>query len=110
MTASTSPDPESVTPAAVDAVRRALDGRWTDVREEIRARDDFATLRVEPGTDVETHRERVWEMLGRLAADGHALHGFPTSVGGLGDIGGSVASFEMLAFADQSLQVKSGVQ
>jgi acyl-CoA oxidase len=110
VTASTHLDPESVTPAAVDAVRRALDGRWSDVREEIRARDDFATLRVDPGTDVEAYRERVWEMLGQLAADGHALHGFPTSVGGLGDIGGSVVSFEMLAFADLSLQVKSGVQ
>ena len=110
MTASTPLDPGSVTPAAVVAVRAALDGRWASVREEIRARDDFASLRVAPGTDSETYRDRVWEMLGQLAADGHALHGFPTSVGGHGDIGGSVVSFEMLAFADLSLQVKSGVQ
>ncbi len=110
MTASTAPEPGSVTPATVVAVRRSLDGGWAGLRDEIRARDDFAQLRVEPGTDTETHRERVWEMLGRLAADGHALHGFPTAVGGHGDIGGSVVSFEMLAFADLSLQVKSGVQ
>ncbi|HEY2223366.1 acyl-CoA dehydrogenase [Actinomycetospora sp.] len=110
MTASTPLDPGSVTPAAVVAVRQALDGRWSAVREEIRARDDFASLRVAPGADPETYRDRVWEMLGQLAADGHALHGFPTSVGGHGDIGGSVVSFEMLAFADLSLQVKSGVQ
>jgi acyl-CoA oxidase len=110
VTASTPLDPGSVTPAAVVAVRKALDGRWANVRDEIRARDDFASLRVPPGTDSETHRDRVWEMLGQLAADGHALHGFPASVGGHGDIGGSVVSFEMLAFADLSLQVKSGVQ
>ncbi|MCD2193989.1 acyl-CoA dehydrogenase family protein [Actinomycetospora endophytica] len=110
MTASTPLDPGSVTPAAVVAVRHALDGRWSALRDEIRARDDFASLRVAPGTDSETYRDRVWEMLGRLAADGHALHGFPASVGGHGDIGGSVVSFEMLAFADLSLQVKSGVQ
>ena len=97
-------------PAALAAVRTALDGRWAGVRDEIRAREDFAELQVPPGADVETHRARVWEMLGTLAADGHAVHGFPVAQGGLGDIGGSVASFEMLAFADLSLQVKSGVQ
>jgi acyl-CoA oxidase len=99
-----------VTPATVVAVRRALDGRWAGIRDEIRAREDFAELRVDPGTDTETYRAAVWEMLGRLAADGHAVHGFPTAVGGRGDIGGSVVSFEMLAFGDLSLQVKSGVQ
>ncbi|MEJ2867178.1 acyl-CoA dehydrogenase [Actinomycetospora sp. OC33-EN08] len=104
------PSPSDVSPAVVDVVRHALDGRWAWLRDEIRARDDFAALRVEPGTDTETYRARVWDMLGRLAADGHAVHGFPTAVGGRGDIGGSVVSFEMLAFADLSLQVKSGVQ
>ena len=99
-----------VTPATVAAVQRALDGRWHALRDEIRARPDFAELRVPPGTDVESYRGAVRDMLGRLAADGHAVHGFPTAVGGRGDIGGSVVSFEMLAFADLSLQVKSGVQ
>ncbi|MDF2978836.1 MAG: hypothetical protein K0S40_3564 [Actinomycetospora sp.] len=94
----------------VAAVRRALDGRWHTVREEIRSRPDFAELRVHPGTDVESYRAAIWEMLARLARDGHAVHGFPTAVGGRGDIGASVVSFEMLAFADLSLQVKSGVQ
>ncbi|WP_433801558.1 acyl-CoA dehydrogenase family protein [Actinomycetospora sp. CA-084318] len=102
--------PSDVTPAAVAAVRRSLDGRWSWLRDEIRGRDDFADLRVAPGTDTESYRARVWDMLGQLAADGHAVHGFPTAVGGRGDIGGSVVSFEMLAFADLSLQVKSGVQ
>ncbi|HSK59893.1 MAG TPA: acyl-CoA dehydrogenase [Actinomycetospora sp.] len=92
------------------AVRRTLDGRWHTLRDEIRARPDFADLRVHPGTEVETYRAAIWEMLQRLAGEGHAVHGFPTAVGGRGDIGGSVVSFEMLAFADLSLQVKSGVQ
>jgi len=102
--------PDEVTDATVAAVQRALDGRWHTVREEIRARPDFAELRVDPGTDVESYRAEVWGMLRRLADDGHAVHGFPTAVGGRGDIGASVVSFEMLAFADLSLQVKSGVQ
>jgi len=101
---------DDVTDATVAAVRRTLDGRWHTLREEIRARPDFAELRVHPGTDVETYRAAVGEMLQRLADEGHAVHGFPTAVGGRGDIGGSVVSFEMLAFADLSLQVKSGVQ
>ena len=41
---------------------------------------------------------------------GHATLGFPRRYGGQGDVGGSVTSFEMLAFADLSLQVKAGVQ
>lgn len=110
MTASAPLDPATVSPAAVVAVRHALDGRWSSLREEIRARELFASLRVAPGTDTETYRDRVRDMLGRLAADGHARYGFPASVGGHGDIGASVVSFEMLAFADLSLQVKSGVQ
>ncbi|GAA4871536.1 acyl-CoA dehydrogenase [Actinomycetospora straminea] len=104
------PSTDDVTPATVAAVQRTLDGRWHTLRDEIRSREDFAELRVDPGTDVETYRAAIWDMLGRLAADGHAVHGFPTAVGGRGDIGGSVVSFEMLAFADLSLQVKSGVQ
>ncbi|CAA9294893.1 MAG: Fatty-acyl-CoA oxidase, related to yeast fatty acid beta-oxidation enzyme POX1 [uncultured Actinomycetospora sp.] len=96
--------------ATAAAVQRTLDGRWHTLRDEIRGRHDFAELRVHPGTDVETYRAAIWEMLQRLADDGHAVHGFPAAVGGRGDIGGSVVSFEMLAFADLSLQVKSGVQ
>ena len=103
-------DRTSVPAAVVAAVGRRLDGRWHELREEVRGREDFADLRVEPGTDTETHRARVWEMLQVLADDGHAVHGFPVAQGGRGDIGGSVVSFEMLAFADLSLQVKSGVQ
>ena len=100
----------AVGPGTAAATQRTLDGRWHELRDEIRARDDFATLRVPPGSDVETHRARVWDMLAVLAADGHAVHGFPVAQGGRGDIGGSVVSFEMLAYADLSLQVKSGVQ
>ncbi|WP_408630095.1 acyl-CoA dehydrogenase family protein [Actinomycetospora lemnae] len=107
---SSRPSIDDVTPATVAAVRRTLDGRWHTLRDEIRSREDFAELRVDPATGVEAYRAAVWDMLGRLAADGHAVHGFPTAVGGRGDIGGSVVSFEMLAFADLSLQVKSGVQ
>jgi acyl-CoA oxidase len=101
---------DDVTPATVAALQRTLDGRWHTLRDEIRSRDDFAELRVDPGTDVEGYRAAVWDMLRRLADEGHAVHGFPAAVGGRGDIGGSVVSFEMLAFADLSLQVKSGVQ
>lgn len=102
--------PAALTPATVDAVRRTLDGRWSAVRDEIRARPEFATLRVEPDTGVESYRSQILEMLHGLAEAGHASHGFPLAQGGRGDIGGSVVSFEMLAYADLSLQVKSGVQ
>ncbi|MDD7938771.1 acyl-CoA dehydrogenase [Actinomycetospora lutea] len=103
-------DQYDTTDATVAALQRTLDGRWHALRDEVRGRDDVAQLHVDPATDVESYRAAVWQMLARLAAEGHAVHGFPTAVGGRGDIGGSVVSFEMLAYADLSLQVKSGVQ
>ena len=100
----------AVSTHTVDALRRVLDGRWGALRDEVRARPEFADLRVEPDLGTEAYRARIWEMLQTLAAAGHATYGFPVAQGGRGDIGGSVVSFEMLAFADLSLQVKSGVQ
>ncbi|MFG1920395.1 acyl-CoA dehydrogenase [Cryptosporangium sp. NPDC048952] len=91
-------------------LRRVFDGRWAEVREEARKalrRPEFG-LAGDLGRDA--HRQRVWELLEQLATVGHSRLGFPTRYGGLGDTGGSVASFEMLGYGDLSLMVKSGVQ
>ncbi|EXG79190.1 acyl-CoA dehydrogenase [Cryptosporangium arvum] len=91
-------------------LRRVFDGRWAEVRDEARKalrRPEFG-LAGDLGRDA--HRQHVWELLQQLATVGHSRLGFPTRYGGLGDTGGSVASFEMLGYGDLSLMVKSGVQ
>jgi acyl-CoA oxidase len=99
-------------PAAIDsdALLRSLDGRFHDARERTRGylrRDDFRPV---VGLDMEAHRERVLQQARVLAESGHAGHGYPERYGGKSDVGGSVTGFEMLAYADLSLQVKAGVQ
>lgn len=94
----------------VDVLRRVLDGRWHEAREQARVHLRTPEFRPVFGLDVETHRSRVLAQAHRLADSGHATLGFPHRYGGQGDVGGSVTAFEMLAFADLSLLVKAGVQ
>jgi acyl-CoA oxidase len=93
-----------------DALRRELDGRWREVREEARR---LLTDVIEPGAadrPIDVQRDDVLHRLRALAATGHVNLGFPRAYGGQSDLGGSVTSFEMLAYGDLSLMVKAGVQ
>ena len=90
-------------------LRRLLDGRWAHVREQARdvlRGDDFAPV---AGLPMQEHRELTLKRLHALADTGMQTYGFPESVGGRGDVGGSVVAFEMLV-CDMSLMVKMGVQ
>ncbi|GAA0264127.1 acyl-CoA dehydrogenase [Cryptosporangium japonicum] len=91
-------------------LRRVFDGQWAEVREEARKALRRPEFGLAGDLDRDAHRQRVWELLQQLATVGHSRLGFPTRYGGLGDTGGSVASFEMLGYGDLSLMVKSGVQ
>lgn len=97
-------------PAAGTALREALDGpfhaakqRW---RDEVSA-DDVVR---DPGLTLAEARTWTLDRLRRLSARRLAAAGFPVEVGGEGAYGVSVANFEMLAFGDLSLTIKSGVQ
>ena len=94
----------------VAALSRLLDGEHAEARERARAlmrRPDFARVQ---GLDTPEYREQVMRWMKALADEGMTARGFPTEVGGEGDVGGYVASFEMLAYSDLSLLVKCGVQ
>ncbi len=93
-----------------EALRRALDGRWTHIREQARTELRGREVELARDLDTEAHRAQVDVQMRRLAGSGHATLGFPTRYGGDGDIGGSVTSFEMLGYGDLSLLVKAGVQ
>lgn len=67
-------------------------------------------FRGDPSLDYKAARERVLDQMQQLAALDYAKRGFGLESGGLGDPGGAVTALEMVAYADLSLWVKSGVQ
>ncbi|HET8979731.1 MAG TPA: acyl-CoA dehydrogenase family protein, partial [Solirubrobacteraceae bacterium] len=92
------------------ALARLLDGRYAEVREELRevlSRPQFAPVIALPTAE---YRERVMQWARALAAEGLTAPGFPRRYGGQGDPGANVAGFETIAFSDLSLLVKFGVQ
>src|ERR1035437_9775043 len=101
---------EKITSFDPAALQRLLDGRYADVREQVREflrRPEFASP-VAPVTAE--YRELVLEWAKTLAGEGLTAPGFPPELGGRGDPGANVASFETLALGDLSLLVKFGVQ
>jgi acyl-CoA oxidase len=100
------------TPPAFDpaALQRILDGRYAELRAQIRdvmSRPEFA-----PPAEIsrEDYRATVMGWARQLADEGVTAPGFPVEYGGEGDFGANVAGFETIAFGDLSLLVKFGVQ
>ncbi|MBB5154321.1 acyl-CoA dehydrogenase family protein [Saccharopolyspora phatthalungensis] len=86
-----------------------LDGRWADIRKQVRDALDGVQLPPGDGLDTESHRAQTLEQLHLLVKSGITDLGFPVAYGGRGDTGGSVVSLEMLP-GNLSLMVKAGVQ
>ena len=99
-------------PETVDAksIQEVLDGRWAHVRQGSRVQLSGTKWAPVYGEDLATARARITGLAHDLARTGQTALGFPVEYGGGGDLGASVASIEMLAFADLSLMVKVGVQ
>ncbi|GAA3050655.1 acyl-CoA dehydrogenase [Pseudonocardia yunnanensis] len=96
----------------VDAreLQRVLDGRWADVRADVRAQLGTLALNPDPGLSTEEYRELTTANL-RLLAESRRPHlGFDPAYGGGGDVGGVVTAFAALGYGDLSLLVKAGVQ
>jgi acyl-CoA oxidase len=91
------------------ALRHAVDGSWREIRQQARAEFDADRLLRDPSLSVPEARDWARQRLHELADRGYGRTGFPESVGGGGDLGGSIVDFEMLANFDLSLLVKSGV-
>jgi acyl-CoA oxidase len=92
-------------------VRRVLDGRYAEVRDEARSHlaDDPRFFPVY-GISVEEHRARTLEQTIALGKTEGPRLLFPEEHGGGGDLGGAITAFETLGFGDLSLLVKAGVQ
>jgi acyl-CoA oxidase len=92
------------------ALQRVLDGRWAQVRDEIRVQMDELAFNPDPNLSTEEYRALTTENLRLLASTGRPRQGFDPAYGGGGDVGGVVTAFAMLGYGDLSLLVKAGVQ
>lgn len=94
------------------ALRRILDGRYVEVRDLVRQNlvEHAGLLDEVDDLDRDTYRERVLEVVQKVASTGQTGFGFPAAYGGGDDIGASIAAFETLAYGDLSVLVKVGVQ
>ncbi|WP_040835183.1 acyl-CoA dehydrogenase family protein [Nocardia brevicatena] len=98
------------TTATAERLRQALDGPWSEVREQARVHLADERFAGDPSLDHRAARARALEQMRVLAALGYAEKGFRKEHGGTGEPGAAVVALEMVAYADLSLWVKSGVQ
>jgi acyl-CoA oxidase len=96
--------------STAEHLRNALDGRWRDVKNRMRATmtEDLFRPHYTPNTVIA--RTKVAEQMRIMAAFGVAADIFRKEHGGTGDIGAAITMIEMLAMSDLSLMVKAGVQ
>jgi len=96
----------------VHALTALLDGEYVDVRRLVRENlaEHAAILVDAEEMSTADFRQRVLEVVLKMAGTRQTGWGFPTEYGGGGDIGASVAAFETLALGDLSVLTKVGVQ
>jgi acyl-CoA oxidase len=92
------------------ALQSVLDGRWVQVRDEVRAQMGKLAVNPDPNLSTEEYRALTTDNLRLLASTGRPRQGFDPAYGGGGDVGGVVTAFAMLGYGDLSLLVKAGVQ
>ncbi|WP_099025390.1 acyl-CoA dehydrogenase family protein [Mycolicibacterium palauense] len=91
-------------------LRNALDGRWRDVKNAMRAELSHEVFRPHYTPNTVIARTKVNEQMRIMASHGAAEDSFKKGHGGTGDVGAAITRIEMLAMSDLSLMVKAGVQ
>lgn len=91
-------------------LRRVLDSPYEEARERVRRLLAEPRFAYRPDLPRAEYREQVLEWCRALAREGLGAIALPPEYGGQGDIGRFIAVFSTLAFHDQSLLVKFGVQ
>lgn len=96
----------------VPTLTGVLDGEYAAIRDLVRTNLTTYASVLEDADElgIDAFRERVREVVVKMAATGQTGMGFPAGYGGGGDVGASIAAFETLAFGDLSVLVKVGVQ
>lgn len=96
--------------ATGEALRKALDGPFHEVKERWRTQISGDDLLRSPDLSMTQARDWTLERVVWAAENKLVTAGFPEAYGGTGSIAESVANFEMLSMGDLSLTIKSGVQ
>jgi acyl-CoA oxidase len=96
--------------STAEHLRNTLDGRWRDVKNQMRTRLTDAVFRPHYTPNTVIARTKVAEQMRIMAAAGAADDGFRKEHGGTGNVGAAITMIEMLAMSDLSLMVKAGVQ
>ncbi|MGH3960988.1 acyl-CoA dehydrogenase [Mycobacterium sp.] len=91
-------------------LRNTLDGRWRDVKNQMRVRLTDEVFRPHHTPNTVIARTKVAEQMKIMADAGAADDGFRKEHGGTGNVGAAITMIEMLAMSDLSLMVKAGVQ
>ena len=91
-------------------LRNTLDGRWRDVKNQMRVTLADAVFRPHHTPNTVIARTKVAEQMAIMAAAGAAEDSFRKEHGGTGNVGAAITMIEMLAMSDLSLMVKAGVQ
>ena len=87
-----------------------LDGDYADLRRKVRRFLTDPAFKHEFGVSKDIYREKILDWCREVAKQGWGALSFPKAQGGADDMLGFIAVFESLAFHDQSLVVKFGVQ
>ncbi len=92
------------------SLQNTLDGDQAEVINRVRKliRDPF--FKFEHIADKEQYRQTTLAQLKELAKQGFGAYAFPSEFGGLDKIRESISVFETLAYNDNSLTIKYGVQ
>ncbi|MFD3675492.1 acyl-CoA dehydrogenase [Streptomyces sp. NPDC058613] len=96
----------------VSVLTGVLDGEYAGIRDLVRTNLATYASVLEDADElgIDAFRERVREIVVKMASTGQTGMGFPAEYGGGADVGASIAAFETLAFGDLSVLVKVGVQ
>ncbi|GAA3614387.1 acyl-CoA dehydrogenase [Marihabitans asiaticum] len=94
-----------------EQIQTTLDGRWGEVRQQLRAQLDPDTFGPPAGLiPLDEHRQRTLDAVLQMTKTDAPRDGLTIEQGGTNEHGASVTAFEMLGHADLSVYVKAGVQ
>ncbi len=94
----------------VEAMKRVLDDKYPDFRDELRALLSSPAFAYSDAPDKESQREWTRQRVHDLAERGYGALALPKEYGGQDDFGRYSVVFEMLGYHDGSLAIKFGVQ
>ena len=93
-----------------EELKHLLDGEDAEIKNRIRSMLSDPMFNYLPLGEKETYRDMVFQWVKTIADEGIGALSFPEEYGGEDNVGKFMAAFETLAYGDQSITIKFGVQ